>query len=130
MTFENMCKAYEDIVYNEKTCDHWKMVSTIVHWILERGDHFAVLSAGEFLVDDSGWGFMLPKFKDVECNDGMIHLNTHFLLKGAKDYDEVEIKDLILDPESLTDMKIFLAMISNEIRIRNDWSLVYERVAS
>ncbi len=127
--FDKLSKIYEDIIEAEIRCDHWNLVSKIMHWF-QSPDYLNVFSAGEFLVEENKWEFQLPKYKEVENADGMIHLHTCFLKKGAKDWDEVEEKDLTLDPQSITDMRIFLSFISTEIKIRNDWSLVYEHRAS
>lgn len=124
----NLNKIYDDIVSNEWS-DHWIMVSNIVHW-MSHPDYLKVLSAGEFLVEDNKWQFQLPKMKEVDHADGMIHVHTRLLNKGTIDWDDVTEEDIVLDPQNIEDMKKFLALISLEIKIRNDWSLVYERVAS
>lgn len=124
----NLNKIYNDIVSNEWS-DHWTMVSNIVHW-MGRPDYLRVLSAGEFLVEDNKWQFQLPKMEEVDHADGMIHIHSKLLNKGAIDWDDVTEEDIIINPKNIEDMKKFLALISNEIKIRNDWSLVYERVAS
>jgi hypothetical protein len=124
MNFDKMCKVYEDIVELKMSCDHYEKVSKIIHWF-SNPDYLSVFSAGEFWVNDNEWDFDLPKFKEVENADGMIHLHTKFLLPNAKDWDEVEEKDFSLNPASIADMKVFLALISKEITIRNDWSLVF-----
>lgn len=120
MNFDKMCK---DIVEAKLSCDHYQLISKVINWFNDP-DYLSVLSAGQFIVNDREWDFDLL-FKEVENTDGMIHLHTSFLQPHAQDWDETEENDLILNPKSITDIKIFLGLISREITIRNDWSLVF-----